>query len=82
MRKKDNKKIELTKAQSERAREKLKTYFEDNFEMEIGNLRTDIFLDFISEEIGLYYYNKGIADASQYMEDRASDMLLLLMDEM
>ena len=73
--------ITLTKEQKSNASAKIKEYVEENFEAEIGNLQAEIFLDFITKNIGIYYYNNGIADASAFMTEKAEDLYLLLKDE-
>jgi len=73
--------ISLSKEQKENAKEKIKVYITENFDAEIGNLQSEIFLDFITENIGIYYYNKAIADSLSYMAERIDDMYLLMKDE-
>jgi len=73
--------IPLSKAQKENAKEKIKEYIEENFETEIGNLQAEVFLDYITEHMGIYYYNKAVADALSFMTERIDDMYLLMKDE-
>ncbi|MCL2049706.1 MAG: DUF2164 domain-containing protein [Defluviitaleaceae bacterium] len=71
----------LTKEQKQTATNKLRDYLYENFDTEIGNMQSDFFLDYISENIGAYYYNKGIADAMAFIADKTEDMYLLMKDE-
>ena len=73
--------IQLSKEQKSKASAKIKEYAEENFEIEIGNLQAEIFLDFITKNIGIYYYDKGIIDASDFMSEKAEDLCLLLKAE-
>ena len=73
--------IQLSKEQKEQAASKLKKYFMENFEVEIGMLQSEFFIDFISENIGSYYYNKGIEDSLSYMTDKLDDLYLLMRDQ-
>ena len=73
--------IPLSKEQKEKAVAKIKDYIQENFDTEIGNLQSEIFLDFITEHIGAYYYNKGIADSMGFMADKIDDFYLLMKDE-
>jgi len=73
--------ITLTKEQKENAIEAIRDYILDNFELEIGNLQSDMFLDFITEHIGVYYYNKAVIDSLSAMTDKVDDLYLLLKDE-
>jgi len=77
----DTNEIELTKEQKAIAVEKLKEYISDNFEITAGNLQTGLLLDFISENIGGYYYNKAVTDCLEFIKDKIDDMYLLLKDE-
>ena len=46
-----NKSLKLTKEQREGASALLREYLEVNFDVEIGNLGSDLFLDFLEEKI-------------------------------
>ncbi|MCL2773710.1 MAG: DUF2164 domain-containing protein [Oscillospiraceae bacterium] len=83
MRKKDKKGdvIPLTKEQKSNAINKIKEYAAENFEIEIGNLQVEIFLDFITKNIGIYYYNQAVADSLSFMTEKANDLYLLMKDE-
>ena len=71
----------LTKEQKQTAATKIRDYIYENFDTEIGNMQSDFFLDFITENIGAYYYNKGIADSMAFLTDKTDDMYLLMKDE-
>lgn len=58
----------------------LEKYFLENFQMELGNLECSLFLDFISEKIGKYYYNQGVAQTLGTMSEKIEDCYLLLKD--
>lgn len=73
--------IKLTKEQKSKASVKIKEYMDEYFEIEIGNLQAEIFIEYITENIGKYYYNKGIADSMLYMTEKAEDLYLLMKDE-
>ena len=73
--------LTLPKEQKEKAAILIKEYFEEELDTEIGLLRAGFFVDFLSEQIGKYFYNKGIADCSTYMEEKVEDLFLLMKDE-
>jgi len=73
--------IALSKEQKAAAVTKIKGYIADNFEVEIGSLQSEFFLDFITENIGIYYYNKAVADTQAVMTDKIEDLYLLMKDE-
>jgi len=59
----------------------IKNYVLENYDIEIGNLQAEIFLDFISEHLGAYYYNQGVSDSMTFMVDKVEDFYLLMKDE-
>lgn len=73
--------ITLSKEQKTNAAVKIKDYVMENFDIEIGNLQSGIFVDFITNNIGVYYYNKAIADSLSFMTEKAEDLYLLMKDE-
>ncbi len=73
--------IQLTKEQKNDTSEKIKQYIEENFDCQIGNLQAEIFLEFITENIGAQYYNKAISDAMAYVMEKADDMYILMKEE-
>ena len=73
--------IPLTKEQKTNAVSKIKNYISENFDTEIGNLQSEIFFEYITEHIGVYYYNKGVADSMAFMTDKIEDFYLLMKDE-
>lgn len=73
--------IPLTKEQKTNAVSKIKNYISENFDTEIGNLQSEIFFEYITAHIGVYFYNKGVADSMAFMTDKIEDFYLLMKDE-
>jgi len=73
--------IPLTKEQKSKAALKIKEYIAENFELDIGNLQAGFFLDFITKNIGIYYYNQAVSDSMSLITDKIDDMYLLMKDE-
>jgi Uncharacterized conserved protein len=73
--------IPLTKEQKSSARDKIREYMAETFEIEIGNLQAEIFLDFITKNIGIYYYNQAVADSLAFITEKTEDLYLLMKDE-
>lgn len=42
---------------------KVQAYFTAELDVEIGGIATELLLDFLQEETGAFYYNKGLHDA-------------------
>jgi len=81
LRKKEEAVIPLTKEQKTKACAKIKEYMAENLEIDIGSLQADIFLDFITKNIGIYYYNQAVADSLSFITQKADDLYLLMKDE-
>lgn len=45
----------------------LQRYFEAELEQELGRFEAEFLLDFIAEQLGPHFYNKGVADAHAVM---------------
>ena len=52
--------IEFSKEEKELLVDKLKVYFEDELNQEIGQFDAEFLIDFISANMGSYYYNRGL----------------------
>lgn len=50
--------------------EKIQVYFEQKLDREIGQFDAEFLLDFFSEEVGVYFYNRGLYDAQAVLESR------------
>jgi uncharacterized protein (DUF2164 family) len=79
--KKHYNKIELTKEQKLQIAAKLKKYLRENYYADIGDLKAELFIDFISDTIAHFYYNKGLADSITLMKDRIEDLYSLMKEE-
>ncbi len=54
--------------------QKLKTYFDREMDQDIGQFECQFLLDFISTEIGAFYYNKGLNDAQAIILSKMEDI--------
>jgi len=55
--------IKFSKEEMEIITKKVQLYFSEELDYEIGQFDAQFLLDFIAEEIGPYFYNKGLYDA-------------------
>ena len=57
---------------------KLKRYFEQELDTELGGFDAEFLIDFIAREMGAYFYNRGLYDAqtlfSQKFEEFADSV--------
>jgi uncharacterized protein (DUF2164 family) len=54
--------------------QKLKAYIAEELDHEVGQFESEFLLDFISETVGPYYYNKGLSDASAVIAAKFEDI--------
>jgi uncharacterized protein (DUF2164 family) len=52
----------------------VKSFFADEMDEDIGDLKALRFLDYCIREIGPSIYNQAIADAQTFMQDKVSDL--------
>ncbi len=62
--------IKFSKEEIEIISKKIQLYFSEELGQEIGQFDAQFLLDFISEEIGPYFYNRGLYDAQSILENR------------
>ncbi|ASJ71212.1 DUF2164 domain-containing protein [Granulosicoccus antarcticus] len=67
--------IKFSKEEIERLTRKIQLYFNDELDQEIGQFPAQFLLEFFSEEIGPYYYNRGLMDAQEVLESRLNEAL-------
>lgn len=68
-------KFNLSKETKEYMISAIKAYFQNEREEEIGDLASNLMLNFIIEELAPEFYNQGVQDSYRYMTDRVEDIL-------
>ncbi len=68
------KKIEYSPAQKAHFVSKIKTYFAEELNDEIGQFDAEFLLDFFGDLIGSAYYNHGLQDALGVIESQTDRM--------
>ena len=66
--------IKLDKHQRSDALDKLIKYFNDEMQQKIGQFEAEFLLDFISKEVGNFFYNQGLQDAGRLFEHKLEDI--------
>lgn len=66
--------IEFSKDEKALLVDKIKHYFEAELKQEIGGFDAEFLLDFISNEIGAYFYNRGLYDARNQLQAKLDDL--------
>ncbi len=69
--------ITLPADAKQRAIASLRRYFAEQLEQDVGDLKADLLLGYVLEEIGPTIYNQAIADARAFFDERAADLAAL-----
>lgn len=63
-------KIEFNKDEKELLAQKIQLYFNQELNQQIGQFDAEFLLDFFTEEVGAFYYNRGLMDAQVAVQSR------------
>jgi uncharacterized protein (DUF2164 family) len=66
--------IKFTKDEVDILVKKIKLYFSEELDQDIAQFDAHFLLDFFAEEIGPYFYNKGLYDAQALLEERVESI--------
>ena len=66
--------IEFSKEEKEILIKRIQLYFTEELDKEIGQFEAQFLLDFFSEEVGLYFYNRGLYDAQTILESKMENI--------
>jgi uncharacterized protein (DUF2164 family) len=66
--------VAFTPQEKEHLVHKLKRYFVQELDQEIGQFEAEFLLDFFGQELGVYYYNRGLNDARDIFKNRAESI--------
>lgn len=75
---KDSNLVVLTKEKKEEMIRSIKHYFFNERDLELGDLASSLVLDFFIEELAPEFYNQGVLDSYQFMNDKNEDLLSIL----
>jgi len=67
-------KIELSGDERAVIVDQIKLYFSEELNQDIGQFDAGFLLDFFTEEIGPYYYNRGLLDAQAVIEEKVASI--------
>lgn len=62
--------IEFSKTERDILIKKIRLYMQEELGQELGQFDAGFLLDFVAEEIGVYFYNRGLFDAQAVLEKR------------
>lgn len=66
--------ITFSKDEKELIVRKIQLYFSEELQQKIGQFDAEFLLDFISQELGAYYYNRGLYDAQAALNAKLDDI--------
>ena len=66
--------IEFSQEEKEVIIKKIQTYFTETLEQGIGRFDAEFLLDFFAEEVGAYFYNRGLLDAQAVLSNRLENI--------
>ena len=72
--------IKFSADDKERIVSKIKKYFSDELEQEIGGFDAEFLMEFFAKEIGPYFYNQGLSDAGVLLNERAEETNYLIQE--
>jgi uncharacterized protein (DUF2164 family) len=65
----------FTKPEKDAIIQKIREYFAEKLDQEISQFEAGFLLDFFAEEIGPYFYNKGVHDSQAIVQKRIDDVI-------
>ncbi|HZK33277.1 MAG TPA: DUF2164 domain-containing protein [Tissierellaceae bacterium] len=71
------KKIKLSVEKKEAMRSKIVEYFANERDEDLGELASQLILDFFVEELAPSVYNQGVEDSYTYTRDKLEDLFAL-----
>lgn len=66
--------IKFSSEEREAVCRRIQLYFQEELEQEIGAFDAGFLLDFFAEEIGHFFYNRGLYDAQAVLESRMENI--------
>lgn len=72
--------IKFSKEEKAQIVKKVQMYFQEELEQEIGSSDADFLIDFFSEEVGAYFYNRGLYDAQNLLNEKVEEIGYLVQE--
>jgi len=72
-------KIDFSKEERAVMTQKVKLYFREELNQDIGSFDAEFLIDFFAEEIGGFFYNRGLYDAEALITEKVSEISDLLL---
>ena len=72
--------IKFSKDEMDRIVSKIKTYFHDELDQEIGGFEAEFLVELLSEELGPFFYNRGLSDAHTLFSEKTDELSYLIQE--
>ena len=72
--------ITFSKEEKDEIVQKVQKYFDEELDQEIGSFDADFLIDFFANEVGAYFYNRGLYDAQQLLTERLEEIGYLVQE--
>jgi uncharacterized protein (DUF2164 family) len=72
------KEITFSKSETELIVSKIKRYFNDELDQDIGAFEAEFLMAFFAKEIGPRFYNQGLSDAQKLFSEKAEEITYLI----
>ena len=69
--------VKLTKEKRQYMISEIKSYFLKERDEELGDLASNMILDFIIEKLSPEFYNQGVLDSYSFINERCEDLLAI-----
>lgn len=66
--------IKLSDSRKKEMVEEVQSYFRNEHDENIGDLKAEMFVDFFIEKLGPKIYNQAIADANTFLQEKLIDL--------
>ena len=66
--------ITFSKEEKELIVRKIQLYFSEELKQQIGQFDAEFLIDFVSQELGGYFYNRGLYDAQAVLNAKVEDI--------
>ena len=67
-------KVEFSAAEKSEIVGKVQRYFQEELAQEIGRFDAEFLIDFFAEEVGAYFYNRGLYDAQALVGAKVDEL--------
>jgi uncharacterized protein (DUF2164 family) len=73
-------KTSLSRDDTDRLVAKIKTYFNNELDQEIGGFEAEFLIEFFAKEIGPSFYNQGLSDAQTIFSEKTDEVYYSLQE--